>query len=231
MGIGQLISRLFVLCSVITVNASALNINLNTGLLNDKSFESLTVSSVTDLLGKPDKSFRPVDSTHGTAGVVLAYERLGLRLAFDDSENDPKRLRGMCVWLEPATEDFSLIDGGRLNFAAYAGKLTSNINGNWKYQKFLEAFAGHGAIDKTEEVTAAKMRSQLAEYEKIAFESGDKQEVANIRNTKKSLYLFFRAEMPIRNWLVVVFYDETTKFLTKIEVIQNTTNRCRRQGI
>ena len=67
------------------------------------------------------------------------------------------------------------------------------------------------------------MRSQLAEYEKISFESGDKQEVANIRNTKKSLYLFFRAEMPIRNWLVVVFYDETTKFLTKIEIIQNTT--------
>ena len=109
--------------------AGDLTVDFSKGLINGKSFEALTIDSLTDLLGKPDKLIQPVSTALAGTGIVLAYEKLGLRFVTDDLRDAKGRFRGMCIYLEPTKEDYSAIAGETLNFSPIAATPRSSSAG------------------------------------------------------------------------------------------------------
>ena len=117
--------------------AGDLSVDIVEGTLNGKKLESLTVNSVTDMLGRPSEAYE------FNGQKVLKYHNDGLWIGFKDGS--------VCVAVYVVRQE----DTRGAIYEKYRGKLNKSLDGNWKAKKFTDEFPSFELVGKSEAITGA----------------------------------------------------------------------------
>ena len=122
-------------------SAAEIDIDFLVGKLNGKDLSSLTIDSVTDMLGRPSQS----NLIDGQAQLV--YESDGIKFYF---EKNSTQISSLDIYLVAKNVDHQDRGEEIANYSAFHGKLPNGMNGEWKVEQLLKSFKKEGAIDTTD---------------------------------------------------------------------------------
>jgi hypothetical protein len=124
------------ICVLVVGNVVAADwdIDIVQGTVNKKALSTLTVESVTDTFGRPTDSYEypPRGVGKKIEQTVLVYADSGVEFMFNSGGSIVVK-----VFLVDTRDGYGSYTQ---NYSHYKGKLTRDLNSDWKLKKFVEIF-------------------------------------------------------------------------------------------
>ena len=192
-------------------------IDLINATLNGRPLRDLTLDKITDLLGRPSAVTDPRANKDGNKisyyGACLYYHEKGVYFAFFHPQQDKdQHLEELHVYLaKKMDERFTA------QFIPYKGKLSRDVNGDWKVKKILEIFSDLKPEDLWANA-ALKREKYRAEVEKAkALDAKFAVKLRSTYDTIENSDLCVLARL--RSHSLRFDYEKNTQFIERITLL------------
>jgi hypothetical protein len=198
------------------------DLDLVNATINGHYIFDLSVDQVTDILGRPSGVLHP--ESKGEPNVVsVQYIDRGLDFHFPDPSKPCERLT---VYLSRQGQSGESIG----YFSPYPGTISRGLNANWKVKQLLDAFAEFNPRDHYSDASAAqigKLRELDVQQEAINARARrlGMPEMPKSDTAASMASIVTHVVIPIETHVVDCSYEESTKFLERLDISGQSKRR------